>query len=91
MKVRSILVAVVMVAGIVGVRADLLSVSYSASFPVGPDAFLTPDWTSTLSLPKFNPALGTLQVVSFDMTGIVSGDAKTENTSPSSPADVKRV
>ena len=80
-----------MATGIMGVRADLQSVSYSSSFPIAPDAFLTPDWSSTIALPKFNPALGTLQVVSFDMTGFVSGDAKTENTSPSSPADVKRV
>jgi hypothetical protein len=87
--VKSVLVALVMATGIMGVRADLQSVSYSSSFPIAPDAFLTPDWSSTIALPKFNPALGTLQVVSFDMTGFVSGDAKTENTSPSSPADVK--
>ncbi len=67
-------------------KADLLS--FTASYPAPLGTFQIPDWSSTLTLPKFNPALGTLNSITFRMTGTVQGSAQSENTSPSSGADV---
>lgn len=64
-------------------------VSYSVSSPPGAGTFLAPDWTLPITVPKFNPALGTLNTIVFSMTGFVGGTAKVENTSPSSGADTK--
>lgn len=45
------------------------------------------DWTSTLSVPKFNPALGTLTNIVFTLTGAVLGNVMVESMS-ASPATV---
>jgi hypothetical protein len=36
-------------------------------------------WFDTLSVPKFNPALGTLQTIDFTLEGTVMGEAKYES------------
>ncbi len=68
-------------------RADF--VSYSVSSPPGLGTFLAPDWTAPITVPKFNPALGTLNSIVFSMTGYVRGNAQVENTSPSSGSETK--
>lgn len=45
------------------------------------------DWTSTLSVPKFNPALGTLTNINITLTGTVLGNVMVESMS-ASPANV---
>lgn len=67
-------------------KADLLS--FSASFPAPLGTFEIPDWSSSLTIPKFNPALGTLNSITFRLSGAVAGTAQSENTSPSSGNDI---
>ena len=66
-------------------QADLLQ-SFSASFggPVG----ITPDWSTSLTIPKFNPTLGHLNSITFRLSGAIAGSAQSENTSPSSGNDI---
>lgn len=42
------------------------------------------DWAQNLVVPQFNPALGTLTAISYQLTGGVSGEAAAENKSASS-------
>jgi hypothetical protein len=67
-------------------RADVIT--FSASYPAPIGTFQTPDWTSFVTIPKFNPALGTLNSISFHILSSVQGSAQSENTSPSSGTDV---
>lgn len=56
-------------------RADTIdSISYSDSIPLS-----TTNWASSVSVPKFNPALGTLLSIDFTLTGYVQGSAKFES------------
>ena len=68
-------------------RADLIT--YSVSSPPGLGTFLVPDWTALIAVPKFDPALGTLNSIVFSMTGLVQGAARGENTGTSSGSEVK--
>lgn len=67
-------------------RADLLS--FSASYPAPLGEFQIPDWTSALTLPRFDPSLGVLNSISFRLSGTVQGSAQSENTSPSAGNDI---
>ena len=67
-------------------RADLLS--FSASYPAPLGEFQIPDWTSSVTLPRFDPSLGTLNSITFRLSGTVQGSAQSENTSPSAGNDI---
>lgn len=61
------------------------SVSYSSNLP-----YAKTDWISTLELPRFNPALGTLTKVQLAVTGDVSTELTiTNNASTSSHGSAK--
>lgn len=53
------------------------TLSYSDSIPVG----LT-DWSDTVTIPQFDPALGTLDSIEFKLTGVVEGLAFYESLEP---------
>jgi hypothetical protein len=55
------------------------TVSHSAGVPLQ-----TTDWTVALDIPKFNPALGTLQSVSIEVRDSLVHKIEFENQSPSS-------
>ena len=67
-------------------RADLLS--FSASYPAPLGQFQIPDWTSSVTIPKFDSSLGALNSVTFRLSGTVQGSAQSENTSPSAGNDI---
>jgi hypothetical protein len=56
----------------VGARAN--TVTYSGSI-----ALSRTNWTSSVSVPKFDPALGTLNSIEFTLDGFVDGSASFEN------------
>lgn len=62
-----------MTLSVLSVSASVLHVS--DSFPLQ-----TAGWSGTLSVPQFDPVLGTLTGVNYTLTGGVSGNAKAENT-----------
>src|SRR4051812_27023679 len=57
--------------------ATAASVTFSASVPLQVTNF-----DSTVSIPRFNPALGTLTGISFELEGRVVGNFKYENLGP---------
>ncbi|MBI9018510.1 MAG: PEP-CTERM sorting domain-containing protein [Phycisphaerae bacterium] len=57
--------------------ANAATVSYSGSV-----VKQTTDWTDTVSIQKFDPALGTLNSIAFELTGKVEGNVGYENLSP---------
>ena len=56
---------------------------YTRSVPLQPT-----NWSTTINVPKFDPALGTLQSIQFTVDTEVHGSVGVENTSTSSPSDV---
>ncbi|MBM3883817.1 MAG: choice-of-anchor E domain-containing protein [Verrucomicrobia bacterium] len=78
MKCRYIVGALVALAPWMGVRADLLTLG-PVSVPSSPI-----NWTvSGLTLPQFNPALGTLTAVTLSLSGSFNnGAARVENLNP---------
>ena len=56
---------------------------FTRSVPLQPT-----NWSTTINLPKFDPALGTLQSIQFTVETEVHGSVGVENTSTSSPSDV---
>ena len=50
------------------------SITHTDTFPLS-----TTNWSDTLTIPKFDPALGTLTEVSITLSGDVEGDAKYES------------
>jgi hypothetical protein len=63
--------------------AQAATVSFSDSI-----ALTTTNWDLTVSIPKFDATLGTLQKITFELAGHVEGDAKFESLD-SAPATVK--
>jgi hypothetical protein len=61
--------------------ANAASVSYDATV-----ADKQTDWAEVLSLPKFNPALGTLTKVTLTLFGRVDGTVQVENLNEDNPA-----
>jgi hypothetical protein len=59
--------------------ANAATVSYDASVSDAPT-----NWANVLSLPQFNPALGTLTKVTLTLFGRVDGTVQAENLSPTS-------
>lgn len=63
-------------------------VTYCAAFPPSPtdDCRQGPisatNWSGNLTLPQFDPALGTLNAVQLTVEGFVQGDVQYENTGP---------
>ena len=70
----------------VSARADLLS--FSASYPAASGEFQIPDWSSAVTIPKFDPSLGVLNSITFRLSGTVQGSAQSENTSTSAGNDI---
>ncbi len=66
----SIATAAIALAG----SASAATVSYSASVPL-----TTTDWTVTISLPRFDATLGTLQSVEFQLSGVNRTATRFEN------------
>ena len=64
------------------------SVSYTASYPQPLGAFELPDWSRSVTLPKFNPSQGVLNSITIRLSGTMRGSAQAENTSPSSGANL---
>lgn len=62
--------------------AGAATVTYSAGIPSQ-----TTDWNLSLDLPMFDPALGTLNSISFTLNGTVMGQVKVENQN-ATPATV---
>ena len=54
--------------------ADAATVSYGGSILLAPT-----NWSSAITIPKFNPALGTLDSISFTLSGGILGTARFEN------------
>ncbi|RIK37537.1 MAG: hypothetical protein DCC55_23950 [Chloroflexi bacterium] len=68
--------------------ANAAEISYCAAFPPSPtndcrSGPVTPtNWSGTLALPQFDPALGELNAVRIAVEGFVQGDVQYENTGP---------
>ena len=58
--------------------AQAASITYSASI-----SSTNPDWSSSLSISQFDPTLGTLTGIQFDLTGTITGTIYVENTDAS--------
>ena len=54
--------------------SQAVDISYSQTVPTA-----TTDYNQNFVLPKFNPALGTLTAITFDLSGTVSGSARAES------------
>jgi hypothetical protein len=54
---------------------------------VGGSGFNSTDWSDTILLPKFNPALGTLTSAEFSITGSIKSNVQAENKT-ASPATI---
>ena len=85
MRNSIILLPAILMLALLGTYASAATVSYSANVPLQ-----TTDWNTTLDLPKFNPSLGTLNSISFSLTGNLEGTVSLENQSQS-PANVGTV
>lgn len=48
-------------------------------------SLLGTDWARSVTVPKFDPNFGTLQSISFMLSGHIEGSARVENLSPVSP------
>lgn len=57
--------------------AQAASISYSQAIPL-----MTTNWTQDVTVPKFDPALGTLQRVILELEGTVQGMARFESLDP---------
>ena len=55
--------------------AQAASITHTDAFPLS-----TTNWSDMLTIPKFDPALGTLTEVSITLSGVVEGDAKYEKS-----------
>jgi uncharacterized repeat protein (TIGR01451 family) len=71
-----------------GEAALAAEISHCAAFPPSAnndcsDGPVTPtNWTGALTLPQFDPSLGTLNAVQVSVRGFVQGDVQYENTGP---------
>lgn len=63
-------------------RADVIAIAATAV------PLTDTDFSTTLSFARFDPALGTLQSITFDLTGTVAGLAQAENTSTRSTSRI---
>ena len=61
-------------AGLAGAAQAASSVTYSDSIGLA-----TTDWNQNVSVPKFDPALGTLDSITFKLIGHVEGNARFES------------
>lgn len=75
------------VASWVGVGAVAADEAGTTATVCGSVSMRLTDWAATVALPKFDPALGTLQKVTITGTLKVEGSGKAENTGPS-PATI---
>ena len=72
-------IATLLLAGLPAVaQAQTSQQCYQDSVPVS-----TTNWQEQMSVPQFDPALGTLVSVDITLSGTISGEAKAENLSPS--------
>ncbi|MFW2542146.1 choice-of-anchor E domain-containing protein [Primorskyibacter sp. 2E107] len=71
---KSIALAVVVVAGLAAGAAQAATATYSGSV-----ASTSTNWSDSVLLTQFDPLLGTLDSVSLSLTGSVDGDANAES------------
>jgi hypothetical protein len=74
-----LLAAALVVLGVPAATAHAASVSYSASV-----ALQSTDWSATLAIPRFNPALGALTGVTVEVRDSLVHKVEFENKSPGS-------
>lgn len=67
-------------AAMTGTPARAADVSFSDTIAVQ-----NTNWAQTLTIPQFDPALGTLQSVEVTFTGTVAGTSQVENLDPNGP------
>jgi len=72
--IRTSFAALALAASAITASAQTQTVCFTDAVPLQPT-----NWTSTVSIPKFNPNLGTLQSISFQLTGNVQGTARAES------------
>jgi hypothetical protein len=77
---RSLAGAALLVLPLTSASAQIQQVCYTDSL-----SLLGTDWNRSVTVPKFDPALGTLQSINFMLSGHIEGTARVENTSPVSP------
>ena len=82
---RILLVAIILATVCVSASADYVWFAFNGS--LGPTDTLT-GWTDTFTIPKFNPALGTLDSIEFTMVSDLLGMGDAENMHPTMPAIV---
>lgn len=71
---RSSLAALLVAGTAMSAAAQTQTVCFSGQIPLQPT-----NWSSSVSIPKFDPNLGTLQSISFQLTGNVQGTARAES------------
>ncbi len=71
---RTSFVALALVGTALGASAQTQQVCFTDSIPLQPT-----NWSNTVSIPKFDPNLGTLQTINFSLTGNVQGSARAES------------
>lgn len=69
-----LLLGVMLICAIASSSALADEVTYSGSVPL-----TTTNWSSSISIPKFDPTLGNLTGLTFSLTGYVQGSAKFES------------
>jgi len=72
MKRFVLLVCVLISAQMIAANADM--VSYGGSVPLA-----TTNWSSAITIPKFDPTLGILNSIAFELSGNLLGTARFEN------------
>ncbi len=73
---RSTWIAIALLLGIAVPGAHASTISFSDSIPI-----TDTDWSSSVSIPQFNPHLGVLQSVDISLTGTIDSSITVENTS----------
>ncbi len=71
-------IATLLLAGLPAVAHAQSQQCYQDTVPLS-----TTNWQEQMSVPQFDPALGTLVSVDITLSGGIAGEAKAENTSPS--------
>ncbi len=79
---KSLLAGCALILATLGSQAQAATITYSTSITNA-----QPDWASTLSVAKFDPTLGTLTGIQFNLMGSVTGTIYVENTD-AAPANI---
>jgi len=77
-KVAALFAIMVALFGLLSAPATADTITYTDSIPLSATG-----WSDSVSVPKFDPALGTLNSIEYTLSGHVEGTAAFENQSPS--------